>query len=771
MDRYSLNKKETLRETCDRIAKTVAERDPKLNRIELANFIYNFDFLPGGRIWSIGSGQKRTLFNCFVLDIKPNNPIFGYDSKEAIMDTLKKMVHIMSLGGGMGLTFAALRPKDCEVKTIGGSSSGILAWLTLFDAGTGSVKQGGSRKGALMGVLPVWHPDILDFINEKQDQSKLTNVNLSIGWTDEFQKAIENDEIWNLEFPDLDLIDMKIYNKEWDGDLPKWKRKYPTKIYQSIKARELFYLITQKAWETGDPGIIHLDEANRMSNSYYYNTIKASNPCGEQMLPDNGICLLGHINLSNMFCESSGNLNTIKLKETVKTAIRFLDNVIDFSEGLLPEQENNEKQERRIGLGTLGLAELLIKLNLKYGSPESLKIIEYIYEMIRDTAYETSIQLSKEKGPFPLFKKEEFLNGAFIKTLPKHILDGIKNHGIRNVTLLTQAPTGTVGTMAGTSTGIEPYFAFKYSRTGQLGTETIVEPIYEKFLETTNPDELDFFVTASEIDPLDHIKVQTTIQKYTDASISKTINLPHDYDIQKTRKIFLTAMQSNCKGLTIYRDGSKNVQVLTKEDTTTPQEIKVELTPEGKEDAQKLLNTQPTPPITRGKTVYGKTEKLETPIGKLYVTTNTNEKDEIVEVFVNGPDRKVTPGDTKSRTVPREDYEKVLSELAAMNKVIGILISESLKWGASAERIAEQLCIPISNPYFFWDEEEEAGYHLRSIPATIALSMLKSLNKKPNTPEIPSPIANLDKPCPKCNTYMTRTDCWLCTQCGFSQCG
>lgn len=566
---------ESANDTYKRVAKAVAsvEKNDQLKTKWFEDFYYmlrNNHISPGGRILTgasvdeLGYTSNLTLYNCYVIP-SPK------DSRQSIVrDALYNMVEIFSRGGGVGMSLSTLRPTFAYIKGVHGRSSGSVSWGGLYSYVTALIEQGGSRRGALMLMLDDWHPDLISFIESKTKTGTLEHANISVKVSDRLMQAIKNDEDWYFEFPDYENSTYKdIYDAEWDGDLNSWKEKgYPTKIYGSIKAKEIWNKIVHSAWKSAEPGVVFMERYNKMSNSYYYNKVIATNPCGEQGLPAWGVCNLGHLNLAS-FVEKVGQdevgpvyeLNYEKLKKASRVLTRFLDNVIDLTPYFFEENKNAQKSERRIGGGTLGLAELLIKLRVRYGSPESLNLINKIYGLITSEMYLTSANLSEEKGFFPNFDKEKFLASKFIQNLPKEVYEKIKEKGIRNVSITTQAPTGSTGTMIGTSTGIEPYFAFKFYRQSRLGFHEVNIPLaqdYEK--DGKLPD---FFVSANDLSPEDHVKVQAEIQKWTDSSISKTANVPADFTVEQTAKLYELAYDLGCKGVTIYRDSSRDEQVLS----------------------------------------------------------------------------------------------------------------------------------------------------------------------------------------------------------------
>jgi len=566
---------EAVNDTYRRVAKAVAsvEKDD-VNKSKWFDEFYNNlkygHISPGGRILTgasvdeLGYTSNLTLYNCFVIPSPKDS------RRSIIQDAAYNMVEIFSRGGGVGMSLSTLRPAYAYVMGVHGRSSGSVSWGGLYSFITSLIEQGGSRRGALMLMLDDWHPDIYNFIDSKTKSGVLEHANISIKVSDSFMDAVKNNENWNFEFPDYENPTYKdIYNEEWDGDLKAWKEKgYPAKVYGTVKAKDMWLKIITSAWKSAEPGIVFMERYNKLSNSYYYNKIVATNPCGEQGLPAWGVCNLGHLYLAS-FADKIGiddigpvyELNWEKLKKSARVLTRFLDNVIDLTPYFFEENERLQKAERRIGGGTLGLAELLIRLRIKYGTPESLKIIDKIYETITSEMYLTSSLLAEEKGFFPKFDKEKYLNGKFVRELPKDVLEKIKEKGMRNVTLVTQAPTGSTGTMLGTSTGIEPYFAFKFYRQSRLGFHEVNIPLaqdYEK--DGVLPD---FFVSAMDLSPDDHIKVQAAIQKWTDSSISKTANVPANFTIEQTGELYLKAYDLGCKGVTIYRDSSRDEQVLS----------------------------------------------------------------------------------------------------------------------------------------------------------------------------------------------------------------
>ncbi len=593
----------------DRLAKSISEVEVPEKQAEwqekFRDVLDDWKLVPAGRISAgAGSNDQLTLFNCYVIP-SPK------DSRGGIMETLSQMTEIMSRGGGVGVNLSSLRPRRGAVRGVNGSSSGSVSWGGLFSYTTGLIEQGGSRRGALMLMLNDWHPDIMEFITIKQKKDLITNANLSIGISNSFMKAVKEDLDWNFIFPDTTDPE---YDEIWDGDMEKWQKLgKPIKIHSTMKAREIWDEIIQSAWKSAEPGIVFMENYNDLSNSWYFNKLVCTNPCAEQGLPAWGVCNLSSINLAKFVTD--GKVDWADLGETVRVAIRFLDNVIDATPYHFQENKDNQMNERRVGLGTMGLAEMLIKLKIRYGGEESLKFLDELYNFIAREAYLASTEIAKEKGSFLKYDEQKYLQSLFIKQFDDEVKQAIRDNGMRNVTVLTQAPTGSTGTMVGTSTGIEPYFAFEYIRQSRLGNDKQLVPIASEWVEANPGKELpDYFVTAMDLSASEHIKVQATIQKWVDSSISKTANAPSDFTVEDTKKLYEQAYELGCKGVTIYRDGSRDEQVLSIEEKKEGLGAATEPAPPAKE-AKKIYRHRP-------KKLVGATYRLVTPLGKAYITIN-----------------------------------------------------------------------------------------------------------------------------------------------------
>lgn len=640
---------EMWRRVAHAVAKMEKAKDRQVWEDKFFSAMQDFAFVPGGRILSgAGTGYKVTFYNCFVIP----SP---HDSRGGILKTLGQMVEIMSRGGGVGINLSSLRPRGTRVKKVNGFSSGPCNWAELFSVATKDIiQQGGSRRGALMLMLWDWHPDIEEFITVKQDLARINGANLSVCVSDKFMEAVKTDSDWELVFPDKSDPE---YDTKWDGYLPNWTRLGKKVIvHKTLKARALWDLIAQAAWKSAEPGVVFMERYNKWFNNHYFEYVNCVNPCGEEGLPNWGVCNLCSINLAALVNEN-GQMDYARLTEIAKVGVRFQDDVIDADFYVFDEIRKVQKQgERRIGLGTMGLGDALIKMKIRYGSTESLPVIDKIYKTIRDAAYEASVAIAREKGPFPKIDKKQHVESYFVKQLPEPIKKNMRRYGVRNSVILQQAPTGSTSLMAGVSSGIEPVYEFEFIRRDRLGEHTLRHPLFDAWFadftktngrEPTKEERPAWFVSANDLTPEDHVYVQATIQKYVDASISKTVNAPATHTVEDVKRLYTLAYEQGCKGIAYMREGSR-AGVLTRVDAkpTVAAEIKpvVPAAPEVK----------PRPMV-----VHGSTYRVETPVGEAYVTLNTNGGNQPVEMFIN--------------------VGKAGSDVTAMAEALGKIISLTLR--------------------------------------------------------------------------------------------
>ncbi len=689
-----------------RIAKGIAsvEKTPRLKKkweAEFADILNDWKFVPAGRILTgAGTAQALTYYNCYVIP-SPK------DSRGGIMETLNRMAEIMSRGGGVGINLSSLRPKYDYVKGVNGRSSGSVSWGSLYSFVTGLIEQGGSRRGALMLILNVWHPDVVEFITSKTEMGKITNANISVGITDDFMDAVKADGDWTMVFPDRTDPD---YDELWDGNLDTWK-KHGKKVvaYKTIRAKELWEKIVDSAWASAEPGLFFMDRYNKMSPSSYFAPILCTNPCGEQGLPAWGVCNLGSVNFAAFVDEEKKDVRWEELGKTIRSATRFLDNVIDATPYFFEENEQQQKSERRVGLNSIGLAEMMIKLGIRYGSEEGNAFIDRLYEFFSTECYLMSVEIAKEKGSFPKFNAKKHLKTGFVQMLPERVRDAIKKHGLRNVTLNTQAPTGTIGTMVGTSTGIEPFYHWTYQRKSRLGVHEERVAVYDEWLnEHPNQPVPAYFVTAMDLSPQEHISVQATIQRWIDSSISKTCNVPNNYTREQVGELYQLLYDLGCKGGTVYRDGSRDVQVLNlkSEEKTNDNDA---LAKQGQAAAAPAVVG--IVPRKRPEMMRGTTYKMTTAYGTMYATINDDEEGQPYEIFTT--------------------LGKTGGFFAAKTEAISRLASLALRSGISVNEVIDQLK-GIRGPSPIWSD----GTMILSIPDALARVIARHAAKNQPTLEL-----------------------------------
>jgi len=770
LDRYSLKDKKgapmekSPNEMWKRIARAVSSQEKKESQkkweVDFYEAMKDFKYIPGGRILAgAGTGFDVTFYNCFVVP-SPK------DSRGGILDTLKRMVEIMARGGGVGINLSSLRPRGSRVKKVNGFSSGPINWAELFSVATKDIiQQGGTRRGALMLMLWDWHPDIEEFITVKQDLLRINGANLSLCISDSFMDAVEKDADWPLVFPDTTDPE---YDELWNGDLEEWKNLGKKIIVRKVvKARKIWDLIANAAWRSAEPGVVFMERYNKMNNNWYWNRINCVNPCGEEGLPPWGVCNLGSINLSSLVkgnnVDRPGKFDFATLRKVVRAGVRFQDNVIDmdqyFFEGIRKTQLEGE---RRLGLGTMGLGDTLIKLHMRYGSKESLKFIDKVYRLIRDEAYQTSVEIAAEKGSFPKFDSNKYAKGKFIQELPEVIQKNIKQKGIRNSILLMQAPTGSTSLMADTTSGIEPVFEFEFIRKDRLGEHIMRHHLYDQWYKKHEKEvkegklkKPDWFVSAQELSPEEHVAVQAVIQKYVDASISKTVNAPKNHTVEDVKRLYNLAYKQGLKGIAYMREGSR-AGVLER----------VEKKEEEKKPNVPAYSVKPRPMV-----VHGATYRINTPVGVAFITINTNggTPPEPLEVFIN--------------------ISKPGSDISAMAEGLGRTISLALRFAShlpALQRVQE-----IVNQLEGIGGARTLGFgkdKIRSLPDAVAkvISMHYGLgmHAKKEEPKLVTEVTQasliqeapvsrgLFDLCPSCGeaSLAHEEGCKKCYGCGYSEC-
>ena len=762
---------QTIEDSWARIATALAvpETDAARWQPEFAEALRDFKFLPAGRIVAgAGSARKVTLFNCFVMGSVP-------DDMAGIFEHLKEAALTMQQGGGIGYDFSTLRPRGALVKGVGADASGPLSFMDVWDAMCRTIMSAGHRRGAMMATLRCDHPDIEAFIEAKRDPGRLRMFNLSVLVTDAFMQALRDNQPWELKF---------------NGT-----------TFKTVQARELWDRIMRATYAYAEPGVIFIDRINRRNNLHYCETIAATNPCGEQPLPPYGACLLGSINLARLVrdpFEAGAALDIAALESLTRTAVRMMDNTIDVSNFPLPQQQAEAQAKRRIGLGVTGLADALIMVGARYGSPASLTLIESWMRHLRDAAYRASIDLAREKGAFPLFDRAAYLAGESIAELPEDIREGIAQHGIRNALLTSIAPTGTISLFADNiSSGLEPVFAFSYTRAVLMPDGTRREEevsdyalrLYRRLKGETAPL-TEAFVDAQSLTPADHVRVQAAVQKYVDSSISKTINVPEDIDFDAFKDVYLMAYENGCKGCTTYRPNDVTGSVLQAKPTdrkvAAAQQTELPLAPALRPAAQPVASLPPksrdpalnlsgsgvvymTRPLDRPEALPGRTYKLVWPDSEhaMYITINDIVQDgrrRPFEVFINSKNTEhyawtVALTRMISAVFRRGgDVSFVVDELKAVFDPRGGHWSGGRYVPSLLAAIGEVIERHLIDIGFMADPENK-----REASAVLALAA---------NAETPRPLSGL-RQCPKCGQpgLIKQEGCDTCTSCGYSKCG
>ena len=552
---------QTIEDTWQRVARALASAENKDQEIWQQRFyqvLDGFKFLPAGRIMAGAGTQHRvTLFNCFVMGLIE-------DSMDGIFNALKEGALTMQQGGGVGYDFSTLRPRGSFAKTTGSIASGPVSFMRIWNAMCATLLSTGARRGAMMATLRCDHPDIEEFIQAKQVSGELNHFNLSVQISDEFLNAVHHDYDWSLVFPEADLDPDERLGAE--TVLRSWPNKpepTPCCVMKKLKAKALWDRIMRSTYDHAEPGVLFIDRINQMNNLWYREKISATNPCGEIPLPPYGACDLGSINLTQFVREPftpQATLDIQGISAIVPVAVRMMDNIIDISRFPLPQQAETERGNRRIGLGITGLANTLMMLGLHYNEPKAQELSAEIMKTICHTAYRTSINLAQEKGPFPGFQRDQYMESRFIKTLPQALQDDIAKHGLRNSHVTAIAPTGTISLLANNiSSGIEPVFDFDYSRRvleldGNYKEYNVMDYAAWYWRKIKGPESLPtYFVSARGLAPRAHLEMQAALQPFIDNSISKTINIPADYPYESFREVYELAYEKGLKGCTTFR--------------------------------------------------------------------------------------------------------------------------------------------------------------------------------------------------------------------------
>jgi len=709
----------TMDETVARVAAAVAEVEaPELRehwRLRFEDALTDFRFIPAGRILA-GAGTERnvTLFNCFVMDTVP-------DSLEGIFAHLREAAVTMQQGGGVGMDFSTIRPAGSRVRGVGAEASGPLSFMDCWDAMCRTVESAGQRRGAMMGCLRIDHPDIEAFIDAKRDPARLRNFNVSVLVTDDFMKTLAVSGDWPLRF---------------DGA-----------IHRTVPAAALWEKLMRATYDTAEPGVIFVDRVNEANNLAHCETISASNPCGEQMLPPYGACLLGSINLARLVnrpFETDAELDEEVLGDLTRTAVRLLDNVIDLSRYPLREQEMEAKAKRRIGLGITGLADALLFCGAVYGSGGAVDLTQRWLGIIKREAYRASALLAAEKAPFPLYDTC-MLDRPNMASLDAETRELIAQHGLRNGCLTSIAPTGTTSLLAGNvSSGIEPVFAYSYTRMirqpdGSKREERVEDYAMQVWrdLHGEAPPPEGLFVSAQTLTPSDHLTMQAAAQALVDSSISKTVNCPEDIGFEAFADIYVEGYHLGCKGLTTYRPNAVTGSILMADGAA-----------KGDPAAEPAL-------AQRSDALEGRTYKLRWPDSAhaVYVTINDVEQGDgrrPFEIFVNSKNM--------------EHYAWTLG--------LTRMISAVFRRTRDVSFVVEELKAVFDPRGGAWMD----GRYVPSLPAAIGGIIERHVRFAGAAAEVsdePLPIRAIPQSCPQCGSaaLIKKEGCNSCAECGFSKCG
>lgn len=756
---------ETLEGTWRRVARDLAsvEKDPAHWEARFFEVLEDFRFLPAGRV-TAGAGTARavTLSNCFVMGTID-------DSMGGIFDAVKEAALTMQQGGGIGYDFSTIRPKGAEVKKLGADASGPLSFMDVWDAMCRTIMSAGSRRGAMMATMRCDHPDIEDFITAKQNPTRLRMFNLSVLVTDAFMDAVRNDG-------DFDLVHVEPPTRK-EGDPEPRRNADGEYVHRTVKAKDLWDLIMKSTYAYAEPGVIFIDRVNHTHNIWYEEVVRATNPCGEKPMGPYASCILGSINLTRFVkapFTKDARIDRDGLAEVVRVAIRMLDNINDRGQFPLPQQQAKALADRQVGLGVTGLADLLLMVGARYGSDEGVAITREVMKIISDSAYDASVNLAIEKGPFPTFDADKFLReGTYASTTGPEIQARIRKHGIRNSLLTSIAPTGTISLYAGNvSSGIEPVFALSYIRKVLQNDGTRTEQrvrdyalgLYEEVTGDRSGDLPDYFVTAQDLSPMDHVRMQAAAQQFVDSSISKTINVPEDISFEEFKDVYMAAYDQGCKGCTTYRPNDVTGSVLS---VDTPKKE------EPKKDAPVAAPVPGRPmaePIARPEEVHGSTYKVKWPGNEhaLYITVNDIVADgqrRPFEVFINSKN----------------------PEHFAWTVALTRMISAVFRRGGDVTFVVGELKAVFDPRGGAWVKGSYVPSVIAMIGATIERHMVSigyvgsDVSIAPSTAEDDDDLAEavlgeekpLGRPCSACGQYTVQkvNGCDTCMSCGDSKCG
>ncbi|MCE9648570.1 MAG: adenosylcobalamin-dependent ribonucleoside-diphosphate reductase [Parvibaculum sp.] len=748
----------TMADTFARVANAIAEAEaPDARAAWAARFeaaMTGHRFLPAGRILAgAGTGRDVTLFNCFVMGAIP-------DTMAGIFENLKEAALTMQQGGGIGYDFSTLRPKGARVVGVGADASGPLSFMDVWDAMCRTIMSAGSRRGAMMATMRCDHPDIEDFIDAKRQPGRLTMFNLSVLVSDPFMDAVKADADWPLYFDH--------------------------RVYKTLKARALWDKIIAATYAYAEPGVIFIDRINKRNNLHYCETIHATNPCGEQPLPPYGACLLGSINLAALVKEpftDGAHIDEAELDDLVRVAVRAMDNVIDVSRFPLEAQKHEAHSKRRIGLGVTGLADALIMCRARYGSEGSLALIRRWMHTLSRAAYLASVDIAREKGPFPLFDRDSYLSGETIAALDEDVREAIAAHGIRNALVTSIAPTGTISLFAGNvSSGIEPVFAYSYTRKvlmpdGSRREERVTDHAVAKFHEIFGEAAAlpDYFVNAQELAPAEHLAVQAAMQDYIDSSISKTINVPEDISFEAFKDIYSQAYEQGLKGCTTYRPSDVRGSVLS-----------VDAAPKAETQPALALDAPQRPaPYEKDGVVYmSKPLERETVLPGFTYKLQWPESDHAIYITINDILQSEGQG---SRRRPFEIFINSKNmEHYAWTVALTRMISAVFRRGGDVTFVVEELKAVFDPRGGSWMKGRYVPSLLAAIGEVIEQHMIdtgfiaredghpitEAVRAVVGEPVEPNIGAVKLKACPRCGdrAVIRQEGCETCTSCGYSKC-